>query len=215
MQPELRSVLSDGARQLGCPISPDQLDSLLAYLELLAKWNKVYNLTAVRDPPRMLTHHLLDCVSVIVPLKSRLGPRNACLLDVGSGGGLPGVVIATLLPNVHVTCVDAVGKKASFIRQAAGELALPNLQSVHGRVEDIAPSPSDVITSRALSPVAEFVACSARHLLPEGVWLAMKGKYPTQEIAALPIGIEVFHVEQVSVPGLDANRCLVWMRWRA
>jgi 16S rRNA (guanine527-N7)-methyltransferase len=215
MRPELRSVLSDGAQQLGCPISPDQLDLLLAYLQLLAKWNKVYNLTAVRDPARMLTHHLLDCVSIIAPLQTQLGPRSARLLDVGSGGGLPGVVIATLLPNVLVTCVDAVGKKAGFIRQAAAELTLPNLRAVHGRVEDIAPSPSDVITSRALSPVAEFVANTARHLLPEGVWLAMKGKYPTQEIAALPNGVEVFHVEQVSVPGLDAERCLIWMKPRA
>ncbi|HEY9237267.1 MAG TPA: 16S rRNA (guanine(527)-N(7))-methyltransferase RsmG, partial [Burkholderiaceae bacterium] len=138
--------------------------------------------------------------------------RSARWLDVGSGGGLPGVVIAALEPGVDVTCVDTVGKKAAFVQQVAGELRLPNLHAVHTRVEAMATPPFDGITSRAFASLADFVALTADRLANDGVWMAMKGKLPQDEIDALPAEIDVFHVEQLRVPGLDADRCLVWMR---
>lgn len=211
MPPE-RSRLIDGAAALGLAPSSGQIDTLLAYLELLAKWNRIYNLTAIRDPARMLDQHLLDSLSIIAPL-CRWSEGNAKrVLDVGSGAGLPGVVIATLMPAFDVTCVDAVGKKASFVQQAAAELDLRNLHARHARVESLVGESFDLITSRAFATLAEFTALTRPLLGPGGAWLAMKGKHPTNEIGALPASITVFHVEQVHVPGLDADRCLVWMR---
>ncbi len=213
MPPE-RSRLTAGAAAFGLAPDSGQIDTLLAYLALLAKWNRIYNLTAIRDPARMLEQHLLDSMSVIAPLRrwSPDGPRR--VLDVGSGAGLPGVVIATLIPAFDVTCVDAVGKKASFVRQAAAELGLHNLRSRHARIESLTDEPFDLITSRAFATLADFTALTRHLLAPGGAWLAMKGKHPTAEIDALPASIAVFHVEQVHVPGLDADRCLVWMQPR-
>lgn len=213
MPPERRQ-LTEGATALGLAPSSGQVDTLLAYLALLAKWNRIYNLTAIRDPARMLGPHLLDSMSVIAPLRrwSRDGARR--VLDVGSGAGLPGVVIATLIPAFDVTCVDAVGKKASFVQQAAAELGLRNLHARHARVESLTERPFDLITSRAFATLVEFTALTRHLLAPGGAWLAMKGKHPTVEIDALPASIAVFHVEQVHVPGLGADRCLVWMRPR-
>ena len=134
------------------------------------------------------------------------------MLDVGSGGGLPGVVLAIMLPALDVTCVDSVGKKAAFIRQAAGTLALPNLHAVHSRVEALKLPPFDIIVARAFASLADFVSLTRGHLGAGGVWLAMKGKPPGAEIAALARDVEVFHVEPLHVPGLGAERCLVWMR---
>jgi 16S rRNA (guanine527-N7)-methyltransferase len=186
---------------------------LEAFLGLLAKWNAAYNLTAVRDPAQMRTQHLADCLAVVAPLRRHLGAgRVARLLDVGSGGGLPGVVLAIADPAWDVTCVDTVGKKAAFVRQVAGELGLPNLHAVHARVETLAAPPFDVVTSRAFASLADFVAWTRALLAPGGVWMAMKGKRPDDEIAALPADIEVVGVEALHVPGLDAERCLVWMR---
>jgi len=133
------------------------------------------------------------------------------VLDVGSGGGLPGAVIAICCPELQVDCVDTVGKKAAFIQQAAGQLGLGNLRGVHARVENLQ-GPYDLVCSRAFASLPDFVAWSGAALAEEGVWMAMKGKHPAQEIAALPPGTEVFHVEQLAVPGLDAERCIVWMR---
>ncbi len=211
MPPE-RSRLIDGAAALGLAPSSGQIDTLLAYLELLAKWNRIYNLTAIRDPARMLTQHLLDSLSVIAPLCRWSDGQAKRLLDVGSGAGLPGVVIATLIPAFDVTCVDAVGKKASFVQQAAAELGLRNLHARHARVESLVDESFDLVASRAFATLAEFTALTRHLLAPGGEWLAMKGKHPTNEIGALPAPITVFHVEQVHVPGLDADRCLVWMR---
>ncbi len=186
---------------------------LEAFLGLLAKWNAAYNLTAVRDPAQMRTQHLADCLAVVAPLRRHLGAgRVARLLDVGSGGGLPGVVLAIADPAWDVTCVDTVGKKAAFVRQVAGELGLPNLHAVHARVETLAAPPFDVVTSRAFASLADFVAWTRALLAPGGAWMAMKGKRPDDEIAALPADIEVVGVEPLHVPGLDAERCLVWMR---
>lgn len=203
--------LAEGATALGLSLAPAQHAQLLAYLDLLAKWNKVYNLTAVRDPAEMLTHHLLDSLAVIAPLVRHTQGGAARVLDVGSGGGLPGVVIAICCPEMSVACVDAVAKKAAFVQQAAGVLGLSNLRGVHARVESIT-EPYDVITSRAFATLADFTQWSAGSLGEDGVWMAMKGKHPTDEMAGLPPSVAVFHVEQLTVPGLDAERCLIWMR---
>lgn len=239
-------------------------DRLLAHLGLIAKWNKVYNLTAVRNPAEMVTHHLLDSLAAVRPLAGLLGgpsvpgPANGGaarsmqgapaarqggfhVLDVGSGAGLPGVTLAIALPetlenlgalaqlrsagaadgsctespaHVRVTCVDAVAKKAGFIRQVAAELGLSTLQAVHGRIESLAIAPANVITCRAFASLSDTVRLTSRHLAPGGVWMALKGVVPTEEMAALPADIEVFHVEPLRVPHLDAQRCLVWMRCR-
>ena len=203
--------LAEGATALGLSLAPAQHAQLLAYLDLLAKWNKVYNLTAVRDPAEMLTHHLLDSLAVIAPLVRHTQGGAARVLDVGSGGGLPGVVIAICCPEMSVACVDAVAKKAAFVQQAAGVLGLSNLRGMHARVESIT-EPYDVITSRAFATLADFTQWSAGSLGEDGVWMAMKGKHPTDEMAGLPPSVAVFHVEQLTVPDLDAERCLIWMR---
>jgi 16S rRNA (guanine527-N7)-methyltransferase len=185
-----------------------------AYLGLLARWNAAYNLTAVRDPAQMRLQHLADCLAVVEPLRRRLGERSARLLDVGSGGGLPGVVLAIANPAWDVTCVDAVGKKAAFVRQVAGELALPNLHAEHARVEALSAPPFDVITSRAFASLPDFVRLTRPLLAPAGAWMAMKGQRPNDEIEGLPPDIEAFHVEPLTVPGLGAERCLIWMHTR-
>lgn len=204
-------ALRAGVQALGLSLDDRRIDQLLAYLDLLARWNKVYNLTAVREPEQMLAQHLLDSLAVIAPLRSHAGGRPLRLLDVGSGGGLPGVVIAIGCPGIDVTCVDAVGKKAAFVQQVAGALGLANLHGQHGRVEAIT-GRFDVVTSRAFASLADFTAWSDGALAEGGVWLAMKGRRPDDEIAALPPAVTVFHVEPLTVPGLEAERCLVWLR---
>ena len=212
---DLRAALLAGLDALGLVLNEQQVAQLLDYQALIAKWTKVYNLTAVRDPAEMLTHHLLDSLAAIAPLRRHLRQvgleQGARLLDVGSGAGLPGVVIAICCPSVAVSCVDTVAKKAAFIKQAALALKLPNLTGLHARVESIA-QPFDVICSRAFASLADFTQWSAGALAPQGVWLAMKGKHPADEVALLPPGIEMFHVEQLRVPGLDAERCILWLR---
>jgi len=205
-----REQLRQGAEALRVVLSDEQTEQLLAYGELILKWNKVYNLTALRDPAAVLTHHLLDSLAVIGPL-GRQCSRQLRLLDVGAGAGLPGVVIAILRDDIHVTCVDAVAKKAAFIQQVASELGLRNVRGLHARVETLTGA-YEVISSRAFASLADFVLGSVHLLAPDGVWLAMKGKVPDDEIAQLPLQAEVFHVEQLSVRGLEAERCIVWMR---
>lgn len=191
---------------------PDPDGQLQAYLDLLARWNRVYNLTALRDPAQVRSHHLADSQSIVAPLERHAAGRPLKILDVGSGGGLPGIVLAILHRDWAVTCVDSVAKKAGFIQQVALELALPNLQAVHARVEQMPPAAADVVVSRAFASLSDFCAWTRRHLGGQGVWLAMKGRRPTDEIQALPPDIEVFHVEPLSVPGLDAERCAIWLR---
>ena len=203
------ATLSAGLAQLKLSPTDKQAVQLLDYLKLIAKWTKVYNLTAVRDPAEMMTHHLLDGLSVVAPLLGHL--KQGGLLDVGSGAGLPGVIIAICCPSIAVTCVDAVAKKATFIKQVALELKLPNLTGLHVRVENIT-QPFDVICSRAFASLKDFTTWSADALAPNGLWMAMKGKHPACELAGLPATVNVFHVEQLQVPGLDAERCVVWMR---
>jgi 16S rRNA (guanine527-N7)-methyltransferase len=232
----LLPALQKGLAGLGLSLAESQQAQLLAYMDLIGKWTKVYNLTAVRDANEMLTHHLLDSLAVIAPLRRELaelilpgadsaaglvggGGQGAAkaaqvqysLLDVGSGAGLPGIVIAITCPEVSVTCVDTVAKKAAFIQQVAATLKLPNLKGLHARVESLT-QPYDVVCSRAFASLVDFTTWSKSALASHGVWMAMKGKHPDQELAMLPESVKVFHVEQLQVPGLDADRCIVWMR---
>jgi 16S rRNA (guanine527-N7)-methyltransferase len=209
----LEAELRQGLVALELPLNDAQIGQLLDYQELIQKWTKVYNLTAVRDPSEMLTHHLLDSLAAIGPLRQQLSnvPAPVRLLDVGSGAGLPGVVIAICCPDITVHCVDTVAKKAAFIQQTAAALKLPNLRGIHARVENLK-EPYQVVSSRAFASLADFTAWSGAALAEQGIWMAMKGKHPVDEIAALTPGIEVFHVEQLAVPGLDAERCIIWMR---
>ena len=211
MSGALEEKLRDGLSVLSVNLPDDRVAQLLAYLDLIGKWGRVYNLTAVRDPAEMLTHHLLDSLAVIGPLRSITKGRALALLDVGSGAGLPGVVLAICCPDIRVDCVDTVAKKAAFIQQAAVMLKLPNLKGIHDRVERLDGN-YDVIASRAFASLHDFVTLSLGVLAEAGVWMAMKGKHPADEIAGLPPEAVVFHVEQLKVPGLEADRCLVWMK---
>lgn len=224
-----RITLVSAASTLGLDLADAQIDLLLAYMDWLHKWNKVYNLTALRHPDEMLSHHLIDSLTAVGPLQRHIASQRqqgalpatgpVHVLDVGSGGGLPGVVLAICLPDVRVTCVDTVNKKAAFIQQVAVALRLPNLKGLHARVETVQGG-FDVVTSRAFASLVDFTAWSRKALQPGAVWMAMKGKHPTEELAALAArsasqagaGVDVFHVEPLHVPGLDAERCMVWMR---
>ena len=210
MSHPLAGALREGLNQLGLALSPAQQQQLLDYLDLLGKWNKVYNLTAVRDPQQMLTQHLLDCLAVVQPLTQRL-PHAQSVLDVGAGGGLPAVVLAVACPHIQVAAVDTVAKKAAFIQTAAHSLGLSNLRGIHARVEDLTEG-FDVVCSRAFASLVDFTSWSGAALKPGGVWMAMKGRVPDEELAALPPGLRVDEVQLLQVPGLEAQRCVVWMR---
>jgi 16S rRNA (guanine527-N7)-methyltransferase len=208
-------LLREGLAALALPADDETFGQLLAYLDLLQRWNQTYNLSAVRDPEQMVPQHLLDCLAALPSAVRHLQHGGGRVLDVGSGAGLPGVVWALLRPGWQVVCVDAVGKKAGFIRQAAAELRIKNLCAEHARVERLRPAGADLVVSRAFASLGDFCLLTRHHLAPGGCWLAMKGRVPADEIAALPADVEMFHVEPVRVPGLDAQRCLVWMRPRA
>lgn len=211
MSTNLAEDLNAGIQALGLNLSAEQQQRLLNYMALIQKWTKVYNLTAVRDPAEMLTHHLLDSLTAIAPLTRHTQGQPLRVLDVGSGGGLPGVVLAICMPELKVTCVDTVAKKAAFVQQVAVSLRLPNLRGLHARVETLT-DPYQVICSRAFASLPDFVTWSRSALAEGGVWMAMKGKHPQDEIDALPQDVKVFHVEPLTVPGLDVVRCMVWMR---
>jgi 16S rRNA (guanine527-N7)-methyltransferase len=202
----VESELAHGLETLHVPATGDVEKKLLDYVALIRKWNRVYNLTALREPEKMLTHHVLDSVAVA----PHLGGRT--LLDVGSGAGLPGIPLAVVRPHLHVTLLDSNQKKSAFQQQAVIELALTNLDVVNARVETWnAPQAFEVVVSRAFSDLAEFVAKAARFCATGGVMAAMKGVYPTEEIAHLPDTIDV-KVLPLTVPGVDAARHLVLMR---
>ena len=216
----LETELKEGIQALGLTLADAQVTQLLDYLALIQKWTRVYNLTAVRDANEMLTHHLLDSLAVLRPLRAQIASlqhaglfqeAGVSLLDVGSGAGLPGVVIAICCPEIRVDCVDTVAKKAAFIQQVAATLKLSNLRGLHARVETLT-TPYAVVSSRAFASLADFVTWSRAALATDGIWLAMKGKDPVEEIAQLPASVGVFHVEQLTVPGLNADRCIVWLR---
>jgi 16S rRNA (guanine527-N7)-methyltransferase len=204
--------LGAGIEALGLALSGAQRDALRAYLALLAKWNHRYNLTAIREPARMVTHHVLDTLAVLSHLPHAARLR---VLDVGSGGGVPGIVLAIARPDWHVTMLDANQKKGAFLTQATIELGLADTDVAVSRVEDFAAAaPYDVVISRAFASLADFAASSTRHVAPRGALYAMKGVMPDDEIAALPPPIEVVAKTTLVVPGLDAARSLVTMRPR-
>jgi 16S rRNA (guanine527-N7)-methyltransferase len=223
----IEQQLAAGLAALGLTLPEGAEAKLLAYLALLDKWNRVYNLTAVRDAERMVSHHLLDSLAAVPYFQGRAAPpspqpspqmgegANAVpqpinVLDVGSGGGLPGIPLAIARPELQVTLIDSIAKKTAFLLQAKADLGLRNLQVVTGRVEDFRPeSGFDVVTSRAFSDLKEFVALTRHLLKPTGRWLAMKGLYPNEEIAQLPAGVKVSADHALVVPGLEASRHLI------
>lgn len=206
-------ALQQGLAALALSLPEPATRQLLQFLDLLARWNRVYNLTAVRDPRDMLNQHLLDCLAVLPSFRRALAGQAAPrLLDVGSGAGLPGVVLAICEPGWSVCCIDTVSKKASFIRQVGAELGLANLLAVHQRVEALEAPPFDLVTSRAFASLADFVRLTRARLGSAGTWAAMKAHLTAEERAAVPADVSLFHVEPLTVPRLAAERCLVWMR---
>ena len=208
---ELAERIAAAATELALPLEAEQTSRLVAYLRLIERWNETYNLTSIRDPRSMATQHIVDSLAAAAALRRRRGPRDRRhLVDVGSGAGLPGVVVAVVLPETEVVCVDSVGKKAAFITQAAGSLGARNVTSLQARIERLKDRRFDVIASRAFASLPDFVAGTQHLLADNGEWLAMKGKTPAAEIAALT-GVEA-EIESLEVPGLVADRCIVWMR---
>ena len=201
--------LQQGARELGVELNAEQQEQLLAYLALLIKWNKAYNLTAVRDPDEMVSRHLLDSLSV-VPYVAEAGDN---WLDVGSGGGMPGIPLAILFPERRFTLLDSNGKKTRFLTQVKLELKLANLEVVHSRVEAFAPEkPFSGIVSRAFSSLEDFSNWT-RHLGDgETRWLAMKGLHPNDELQALPADFRVESAHELVVPGCQGQRHLLILR---
>ncbi|MBO9537809.1 16S rRNA (guanine(527)-N(7))-methyltransferase RsmG [Herbaspirillum sp.] len=210
-QDTLPQTLKDGAAALGLALSERQLSRLMAYQALMIKWNKVYNLTALRDPAQMVTHHLLDSLAAVSVFA---GARR--VLDVGAGGGLPGIVLAIWAaeaePQMSITLVDTVQKKTAFLTQVKAELQLGNVTVLHARVEQLPVEQQyDVITSRAFAELNDFIDWS-NHLLQEGgQYIALKGVMPQQEIDRLPPGWAVRKVQPLHVPGLDAERHLIFI----
>jgi len=210
--------LEEACRRLGISLPRERRGLLLEYLAQLQRWNRTYNLTAIRDPAQMLVQHLYDSLSLAGPLERELSAQGdggpAAILDVGSGGGLPGAVLAIARPDWTVSCVDAVEKKTAFVRQAAAVLGLSNLDAVHARVESLPPAECHAVVSRAFASLADFASLAGRHVRNDGTLVAMKGREPREEIAALQQqGVwRVERVEPLIVPELDAQRCLVWMR---
>ena len=213
--------LDEGLARLGAVDGPaaalpsESRDKLVAYLELLFKWNRTYNLTAIREPARMVTHHVLDALVVLPHLRDKtMDSAHAGLrmLDVGSGSGVPAIPLAIARPSWHVVALDSSHKKGAFLQQAVIELRLSNVEAVIARVEDYVPPASfDIVISRAFSDLATFVETSARHLAVGGQLVAMKGVYPDEEIALLPSAFRVVAAPTLAVPGLDAQRHLIIM----
>ncbi|MEY2895866.1 MAG: rRNA ((527)-N(7))-methyltransferase GidB [Pseudomonadota bacterium] len=213
MPPEVE-VLRAGGRALGLELDDAVVDRLLRFGALLAKWNATHNLTAIRSADELLTHHLLDSLSLAAPLARWMRAGDGRVLDVGAGGGLPGIPLAILRPDLQFTLVDAVQKKVAFLRQAQLEIGLTNLTPVHGRIEALALQPFPVVTSRAFAALPKFCELTRHLLAPGGVWLAMKGLRPDEELAGMPTWAEVLAVEPLVVPGLEETRHLVVARVR-
>ncbi|WP_245153826.1 16S rRNA (guanine(527)-N(7))-methyltransferase RsmG [Allopusillimonas ginsengisoli] len=201
---------------MGVAVSADQALALQAYIEQLQRWNRTYNLTALRHPDQMLVQHIFDSLSIVKPISEELYKNtvnNPKIMDIGSGAGLPGVVLAIMRPEWQIECVDAVQKKMAFVRQMSGSLKLPNLQATHARVEQLGPANADIVVSRAFASLADFADLAGRHVASQGWLLAMKGQSPDEEQAALQqqTNWRVSRLEPLHVPELDAQRCLVWM----
>jgi len=206
----LEQELVCGAKSLSLELSEGQIAQITEYVRLLHKWGAVYNLTAIKSSKDMLVQHVMDCLSIISPMSQRM-KSGLSVLDVGSGAGLPAVMIAIVCPEHKVTALDAVAKKVAFVKQASLQLNLQNLSAKHGRVEREGGHEYDLIVSRAFASLKDFVTESTGALADNGVWMAMKGKLPVEEMAQLPAGIFVFDVTHLNVPGMSSERCLVWM----
>jgi len=209
--PRLRAAAS----ALRLNMDGKQETALLGYLEQLQRWNRTYNLTAIREPEQMLIQHLFDSLAVVEPLEEMLyiNTVNPVIVDVGSGAGLPGVVLAIMCPSATVHCVDTVEKKATFIRHVAGVLRLPNLQAHHARIESLPPFEADVVISRAFASLLDFAALSGSHVGADGHLVAMKGRDPLEEAEELQTSTSwcMDRVVPLQVPELNARRCLVWI----
>ncbi|MHA3904293.1 16S rRNA (guanine(527)-N(7))-methyltransferase RsmG [Castellaniella sp. WN] len=192
-----------------------RVPALLGYLGQLQHWNKAYNLTAVRDPGKMLVQHVFDSLAIVPELRARW-PRCALrVADMGSGAGIPGIILAICQPDWSVVCVDAVGKKTAFIRQAAGVLGLKNVRAEHGRIESMDSLQADLVISRAFASLSDFVRVAAHHRAPGGTMLAMKGQDPVAERVALEAGTgwSVTRTVELRVPEMDARRCLLELEY--
>jgi 16S rRNA (guanine527-N7)-methyltransferase len=221
---ELQSpqALAELSAQMGLALSPQQCATLLAYAQLLRRWNRVHNLTAVDSDADVLSHHLLDCLAILVPIEQALerfgggiaGVDAVHFLDAGSGGGLPGIPLAIARPRWRGTLVDAVQKKCAFLQQAKVELGLGNIAVQHARLESAGIGAQDVIVSRAFAALKDFTALTAHLLKPGGLWIAMKGRRPDEELAALPGNIDVLDTSTLRVPLLGEERHLVVLRPR-
>lgn len=200
-----QTLLTDGLLAMGLHLSDAQQKQLLAYVHLLMKWNSTYNLTALREADRIISHHVLDSLSILPFIQD-----GKTLLDVGSGGGTPGILVAIARPNVSITLMDSNSKKTAFLRQAIVELGL-DAEVITGRVESLQNRSFDYITARAFAELSDFTQLTRHLLAPQGSWVAMKGVYPYEELAQLSDDIEVKGVETVAVPQIDAQRHIVLM----
>lgn len=218
MSADFNPRLIQAMKDLGLEADPETVRQLLAYIQQLQRWNRTYNLTALRDPDQMLVQHIFDSLSVVRPFQEHLAieatvGESVRIVDVGSGAGLPGVVLAASCSTWNITCIDAVEKKMAFVRQMVGALALPNLRALHVRVEQQPPLEADIVVSRAFSSLLDFVNLAGRHVREGGRIAAMKGRVPEEEIAALQdqSAWKVERIEPLTVPELEAQRCLVWL----
>lgn len=212
-----RQRLAEAAQALGLTLASEQTETLLKYLQQMQRWNRTYNLTALRDPDLMLVQHVFDSLSVVPAIQTIAGKKaktNLTIVDVGSGGGLPGVVLATACSTWNIHCIDAVEKKMAFVRQMSAVLSLPNLKAHHIRIEQAESFNADVVISRAFASLVDFVSLSEKHVAPTGQIIAMKAKYPTDEIAELETNTDwrVESILELAVPELNAERCLVYLK---
>jgi 16S rRNA (guanine527-N7)-methyltransferase len=218
--PEARKAIAssdivDGAHELGVDLTARQGEQLARFAALLVRWNAVHNLTAIDAPETVLSHHLLDSLSLLPAISHIVGQKAIRVLDVGAGGGLPGIPLAIAKPDWHVTLVDKVQKKVAFLTQARVELGLVNLECVHARAEALTTGPFDLIVSRAFASLEEFVRVSARLIAPGGWWAAMKGALPRAEIAQLASAfpeVRVADIVKLDVPRLGAERHLILLQ---
>ena len=217
-QQEMAAALKRAAAELELSLDERQENAILAYMTQIQKWNKTYNLTALRTPDQILVQHVLDSLSVVNPIRRFLAAHSknesAVIVDVGSGAGLPGTLLAVMHPEWQVHCIDAVEKKMAFVRQMSSVLGLSNLHAVHGRVEQLPAYEADIVVSRAFASLPDFVELAGRHVATHGTVLAMKGKVPQDEIDSLHAAQsqwQVQGIEALHVPLLDAQRCLVWI----
>lgn len=204
---DMKILLKQGLQQMNIDLTVPQQLQLLAFVDLLKKWNSTYNLTALRNDQDVISHHILDSLTLLPYIEHARG-----LVDVGSGGGMPGIPVAIACPDLPVALLDANSKKTSFLQQAVIELGLSNVQVITARVEAMVGEHFDVITSRAFAELNDFVTITKQLMAKGGYWAAMKGVYPYEEIEHLPDSVELIQVDKLNVPHLNAERHMVLLR---